>query len=84
VLPGMTIVYRPNRKGYRRLGLSVGRKIGPAVRRNRAKRILREIFRRNKDLFPEGYDFVFIPRKDFFDYRWKEHLQHLQDAFYSL
>jgi ribonuclease P protein component len=39
-----------------RLGLAVGKAVGPAVVRNRVKRRLREIFRRHKALVPEGYD----------------------------
>ncbi|OCC16378.1 Ribonuclease P protein component [Dissulfuribacter thermophilus] len=82
-LPGLTVVYAPNSRGYRRIGLSVGRRIGPAVKRNRVKRILREIFRRNKTIFPDGYDFVFVPREDFLEIKWEEHIRHLRDAFYS-
>jgi ribonuclease P protein component len=39
-----------------RLGLAVGKTVGPAVRRNRVKRRLRELFRRHKALVPAGYD----------------------------
>lgn len=37
-----------------RLGLSVSRRVGSAVTRNRVRRRLREIFRRNRDLFGSG------------------------------
>jgi ribonuclease P protein component len=37
-----------NEQGRPRLGITVTRRIGGAVRRNRAKRLLREIFRRHK------------------------------------
>lgn len=53
-----------------RLGLSIGRKVGNAVVRNRWKRIIRESFRRNQFALPQGLDLVVRPRKgaepDFF------------------
>jgi ribonuclease P protein component len=45
-----------------RLGLSVSRKVGNAVVRNRWKRLIREAFRRQKDLLPPGIDLVVRPR----------------------
>lgn len=43
---------KPNGLGHPRLGVSVGKKASPsAVRRNRMKRMLREIFRNNKAAF---------------------------------
>src|SRR5437763_15820681 len=46
-----------------RLGLSVSRKVGPAVRRNRLRRLYREAFRLTKHALPAGLDLVVIPRK---------------------
>lgn len=45
-----------------RLGITVTKKIGNAVVRNRVKRVLREVFRRNRGLFPLGTDIVFIAK----------------------
>ncbi|HEV8608447.1 MAG TPA: ribonuclease P protein component [Thermoanaerobaculia bacterium] len=46
-----------------RLGLSVSRRVGGAVARNRVRRRLRELFRRNRDLFGErGGDLVINAR----------------------
>lgn len=46
-----------------RVGVSVSRKIGSAVVRNRIKRLLKEIFRKNKEAIKQGYDVVFIARQ---------------------
>lgn len=45
-----------------RLGLSVSRKVGGAVRRNRWKRLLREAFRLRRAELPSGIDLVVAPR----------------------
>ncbi|WP_438028838.1 ribonuclease P protein component [Sorangium sp. So ce233] len=45
-----------------RLGLVASRKVGGAVARNRAKRLLREAFRRFPELFPDHVDIVVILR----------------------
>ena len=45
-----------------RLGITVSRKVGVAVVRNRVKRLVREAFRLRKTLFPKGLDIVFIAR----------------------
>ena len=47
-VPGrlFVLVGAENALGHDRLGLTVSRKVGPAVRRNRARRLVRESFRR--------------------------------------
>ncbi|MEM7784314.1 MAG: ribonuclease P protein component [Planctomycetota bacterium] len=51
-----------NRLGRARLGLSIGKKVGNAVVRNRWKRLIRESFRLQKSEFP-SLDIVVRPRK---------------------
>jgi ribonuclease P protein component len=46
-----------------RLGVVASRKVGPAVTRNRAKRLVREAFRLHPEVFPAGVDFVIIVRQ---------------------
>jgi ribonuclease P protein component len=45
-----------------RLGLSVSRKFGGAVQRNRLRRLYREAFRLTRGEMPAGLDLVLIPR----------------------
>jgi ribonuclease P protein component len=45
----------------RRIAFLLGRGFGCAVERNRLKRRLRETYRRNKDWFPAGYDYILSP-----------------------
>ena len=57
------IVYAcENGLAYSRLGLSVSRKNGPAVVRNRFRRIYREAFRLKRQELPTGLDLILIPR----------------------
>lgn len=57
------IVYgSANQLPYSRIGLSVSRKVGGAVERNRWKRLLREAFRLVQHDLPAGLDLVVIPR----------------------
>ena len=47
---------------WSRLGISVGRRYGNAVLRNRFKRIVREAFRLSRDQLPPAMDIIVIPR----------------------
>jgi ribonuclease P protein component len=45
-----------------RIGITVTKKVGNAVERNRVKRLVREVFRNERARFPVGCDVVFIAR----------------------
>lgn len=45
-----------------RLGITVTKKVAIAVGRNRVKRVVREVYRKNRDLFPKGCDIVVMAK----------------------
>jgi ribonuclease P protein component len=61
----MMLTALPNALPFARLGVAATRKLGGAVARNRAKRLIREVFRRNK--IAPGFDIVVVPKRELFD-----------------
>ena len=60
---GYLVLYaRKNRTGTNRVGITVGKKLGHAVVRNRVRRRLREVYRLNEDKFQPGWDIVVVAR----------------------
>lgn len=60
--PHFVLMAAPVAGGRLRLGVTVSRRVGDAVRRNRVKRLVREVFRRNRTLFPSACDVVVVAR----------------------
>ena len=73
-----------NRRGVTRVGITTGKKIGCAVRRNRARRVLREAWRQLEDQFPAGYDYVLVARVRTAHVKTQEVARGLQAALKKL
>ena len=62
VSPYIVVYALKNRYSDVRLGITVGKKIGNAVSRNRAKRVITAAFRQLLPQIPTGYDYVIVAR----------------------
>ena len=62
VTPSMVVYCRKSRLPHNRLGITVSTKLGCAVKRNRARRRLRELFRLAQPRLKQGYDVVIVAR----------------------
>lgn len=78
---GYLVLYaRPNRTQTNRVGITVSKKLGHAVVRNRIRRRLREVYRLNEDRFAPGWDIVVVARSRCID----ADFQKLTQAYLSL
>ena len=69
----LMVLYRLNNGTERnRLGISVSRKVGNSVVRHRVKRLIREAYRLEEDLYKTGYDLVCIARAGAKDSTFRE------------
>ena len=76
----MVLYCRKNRLGRSRLGLTASVKLGNAVKRNRARRRLREVYRLNSLRLRQGWDIVLVARNRTLTAPWGE----LNDTFFRL
>jgi len=78
--PGKFIVIYvlKNRFGINRLGITANKKVGKSVKRNRAKRLIRESYRFYEDFIPSGLDIVFVARAVDMEYGLSEILKEMK------
>ena len=76
-----TTITCSNAQGTKRLGITVTKKTGNAVRRNRVKRLIREFFRLNKALFPAEHDVVVMAKRIMPPLTYQEACKELTELF---
>ncbi|MCX7981916.1 MAG: ribonuclease P protein component [Syntrophales bacterium] len=76
-------IIAPNGIGKTRFGIITSRRIGGAVKRNRIKRLLREVFRLNKHHFPAGHDIIVIVKKPLPPLSYAEVEKALSDLYFD-
>jgi len=67
-----TLIYLSNDLSFSRVAVVASKKVGNAVIRNKIKRRLRALFRRNKHLLNSPFDLVFISRKEMQAATWQD------------
>lgn len=58
----MVVFYKKNNLPYNRTGFLASKKVGNAVARNRARRLMKESVRTMKPISKTGFDIIFIAR----------------------
>ncbi len=68
----LTLYVKRNNLDGSRYGITITKKIGSAVVRNRIRRRIKEIYRLNFYRIKDGYDLVFIPKKNVQEISYKQ------------
>lgn len=74
-----TVIYvMPNNRPFNRFGITAGKKIGNAVCRNRAKRLIRLAYRQYEIDLPVGIDIVIVARKPMCEIKSREYCSYME------
>jgi ribonuclease P protein component len=73
------LVYISSDLSFSRMAVVISKKVGNAVKRNKFKRQMRSLFRRNKDLLESSFDILIIAKKEIIDASWRK----LQEDYFA-
>jgi ribonuclease P protein component len=79
-----TLIVSLREEGCSRLGIAANKRIGNAVRRNRIKRVIRELFRKNKLFLRPLRDYVFVAKKGADELTYREVLDEIKPYLISI
>ena len=72
-------IFSPNQLGQSRIGITVTKKVGPAVKRNRIKRLVREYFRLSRHQLAGHWDINMIAKRQDTDFSAEKSFRSLTD-----
>ncbi|MEE0691597.1 MAG: ribonuclease P protein component [Lachnospiraceae bacterium] len=76
----IVLFYKKNNLPYNRKAFLASKKVGNSVKRNRARRLMKESFRLTEFKIPQGYDFIFIARNTIVNAKCAEVKKSLESA----
>lgn len=76
----LILFYRKNDLSYNRKAFLASKKVGNSVCRNRARRLMKEAFRKKEEMLPSGYDFLLIARRNIVEAKCENVERSLQRA----